>query len=151
MKKVVELLNEEATENFGKKVAKQCFRGFCIYLLGDLGAGKTTFTRGFLRGLNHDGYVKSPTYTLVECYELDKFNVNHFDLYRLGDPEELEFIGIRDYFDNTNVNIVEWPQKGGEFLPQADIIIEFFYINQSRKVEITSLSENGNVLVDNLA
>lgn len=109
----------------GAKLANVVTRGTVIYLLGSLGAGKTTFTRGFMRGLGYEGKVKSPTYTLVEPYHTKKYDVFHFDLYRLNSPDELLAIGIEDYFTPETVCLIEWPDKGAHRLPAPDLIGNF--------------------------
>jgi tRNA threonylcarbamoyladenosine biosynthesis protein TsaE len=117
------LTNEVETVAAGKQLGQLCRGGMVVFLAGTLGAGKTTLTRGVLQGLGHSGAVKSPTYTLVEPYESLSPVVYHFDLYRLGDPEELDYIGIRDYFSVDSLCLVEWADKGRDYLPEPDIII----------------------------
>lgn len=113
-------------------------QGCVITLRGDLGAGKTTLVRGLLRELGHRGIVKSPTYTLVEPYHLNGRDIYHFDLYRLGDADELEYIGFRDYFSPTAVCLLEWPERGKNYVPAADIGLVISIINEARKIIINS-------------
>lgn len=113
----------EETEQFGAEIFKSLPSKCVIFLYGDLGAGKTTLVRGFLRAAGYTGVVKSPTYTLVEEYTIEGRKIFHFDLYRVAEPEELEWMGIRDYFDQESLCFIEWPDKGKGFLPEPDRII----------------------------
>ncbi len=114
-----------------------------IWLSGTLGAGKTTLVRGLLRGMGHTGPCRSPTYTIVEPYEFDLLPVYHFDLYRLGDPAELEFIGIRDYLAGGGVSILEWPERGAGHLPEPDLEIRIEPCPGGREICMQGRSESG--------
>lgn len=117
--------------------------GLVIFLRGELGAGKTTFVAGVLWALGHEGTVKSPTFTLVEPYGLSKFPVYHFDLYRLNEPDELEFLGLRDYLKGESVCFFEWPERGAGILPTPDIDIVITRINDMRNVKVESRTKIG--------
>lgn len=131
---MIQCYSEREMLEFGQAFAKKIKPGDKIYLYGNLGSGKTTLVKGILSGLGYDGAVKSPTYTLVENYDFNDFAVYHFDLYRLADPEELEWLGIRDYFNEKSICLIEWPEKGQGFLPLADIILELDYLKPQGRV-----------------
>lgn len=133
--------NEAEMEAVGAELARNFSHLNLITLHGDLGAGKTTLVRGFLRELGHKGRVKSPTYALVEEYLLNNQAVYHFDLYRLADPEELEFIGIRDYLAQDNLCLVEWPEKADGILPIADLEVRISYQHIGRKIKTNYLNK----------
>lgn len=128
------LENTTQTEKLGADLFEKILEKSIIFLQGDLGVGKTTLVRGFLRAAGYEGVVKSPTYNIVEEYSIGDLKVFHFDLYRVVDPEELEWIGIRDYFDQQAVCFIEWPDKGGGFLPRPDKVITIAVKGDGREV-----------------
>lgn len=148
----VVLGSESAQQDFGMALASVC-QGSCpvIFLVGDLGAGKTTLARGFLRGLGHTGAVKSPTYTLVEPYELNGQRVYHLDLYRVADPGELEFIGLPDLLDDGAMLLVEWPERGQGWLPVPDLTIRIEHRPDGRRLSWTASGSLGESLAAALA
>lgn len=135
------LADETAMLAYGASVAQQFPSGGLITLHGDLGAGKTTLVRGLLHGLGHMGKVKSPTYTLVEPYHLQGRDIYHFDLYRLADPEELEYLGFRDYLRPDALCLVEWPEKAASLLPPADLRLYIRHCDDGREI----LAETNNL------
>ena len=147
------LEDEQKMQVFGKKIAQvigQINAPLLILLNGDLGAGKTTLSRGILNGLGHRGSVKSPTYTLVEPYDLEIGKVFHFDLYRLVDPEELYDIGFNDYLTESQLCMIEWPDKGGSLLPNADISLQINSNGTGRQVILTAQTTLGSQCVNEL-
>ncbi|MBL8251737.1 MAG: tRNA (adenosine(37)-N6)-threonylcarbamoyltransferase complex ATPase subunit type 1 TsaE [Candidatus Competibacter sp.] len=136
-----------ATERLGEALSRSLAPGSIIYLRGDLGAGKTTLARGLLRGLGHRGTVKSPTFTLVEPYSLDGWRLFHWDLYRLSDPEELEYLGLRDQLDGEAVLLIEWPERGQGELPAADVEIALAYADGGRHCRLDAGSAKGQTLL----
>jgi tRNA threonylcarbamoyladenosine biosynthesis protein TsaE len=141
------LKDEAATVKAGTQLAVALNIGAVIYLEGDLGAGKTTFTRGVLRACGYQGSVKSPTYTLCEPYELsDDRQLCHFDLYRLSNPEELEFLGIRDYIASNAILFIEWPSRGEGWLPPADLSVSLSESGEGRELTMVALTARGGVM-----
>ena len=146
----IEVDSPEQQEQIGATLANICPASCVIYLEGDLGAGKTTLVRGFLRGLGYQGAVKSPTYTLMEPYEIDGHNYYHFDLYRLADPEELEYLGLRDLLSGDAVLLFEWPERGVGELPQGDLLIHIQHRLNGRKIILRAGSDNANDVLQKL-
>jgi tRNA threonylcarbamoyladenosine biosynthesis protein TsaE len=148
----IALTDENSTRQLASALAVACREGAVIYLHGDLGAGKTTFSRYLLQSLGHNGNVKSPTYTLVESYQLGALNIFHFDLYRLHDPEELEFMGIRDYFAASHLCLVEWPERGAPLLPQPDLDIQLTITSATgRQAVLQAQTAKGQAMLELIA
>jgi tRNA threonylcarbamoyladenosine biosynthesis protein TsaE len=132
----IQLQDENATLAMGASLAEVLPHKGVVFLHGPLGAGKTTLVRGILRAMGHTGSTKSPTYTIVEPYELTSRKIYHFDLYRIADPEELEYLGFRDYLAEESLCLIEWPEKGAEFLPQADMELSLAYEGEARSIKL---------------
>jgi tRNA threonylcarbamoyladenosine biosynthesis protein TsaE len=144
----LDLADEAATLDFGAVLAVAVEPGLTIYLHGDLGAGKTTLVRGLLHALGYVGKVKSPTYTLVECYEISNqsrlpLNIYHFDLYRFHDDEEWEAAGFRDYFNASSVCLIEWPEKAQQCLPLPDLDVIFSIQESGRTIKLVAHTSLG--------
>lgn len=138
------LADEAATQALGQALAEICSVPLVIHLSGELGAGKTTLCRSLIQSLGHSGPVKSPTYTLVETYELADRAMAHFDLYRLADPDEFGFLGADEFFDGNHTVLIEWPEKGGDELPECDILITLSRTPvQGRQVVLAANTERG--------
>ena len=156
MNEFTQYLPDEVTmRRFAKHLAQIVMaqaspRAVVIYLHGDLGAGKTTFTRGMIQGLGFAGNVKSPTYTLVEEYQIADKAIYHFDLYRLASPEELEYMGIRDYFSQNCICLIEWAEKGEGILPEADLLVNIDYYDDARNITLIAQNSVGEHILTQL-
>jgi len=153
MTKELSFLTNDANETalLGEKLAKIVRTGDLIFLQGDLGSGKTTYMRGFLRGLNFTGKVKSPSYTLLEQYELE-LTINHFDLYRFKDKREWDDAGFSEFINNNDVNVIEWPEKADDLIPISDLTIFFNFLDEKkRKIVIEGNSSRGIKCIDLLS
>ena len=140
----INLPTELSMLELGSRIANVTGDTSVFFLYGELGAGKTTFVRGFLRGLGYEGYVKSPTYTLVESYNTEKHVVYHFDFYRVCDSRELEYIGIQDYFAPNTICLIEWPDYGSGMLPESDVSCYIESAGSGRKMKVTANSPRGH-------
>ena len=147
---ILEAASQEAQEAIGGLLSGAMTGEHVVYLHGNLGAGKTTLVRGFLRDRGHRGAVRSPTYTLMEPYSISGQPVYHLDLYRLGDSEELEYLGIRDLLGRGAVLLVEWPERGAGALPPADLLVDIHYLKVGRRLEVTANTEAGGRVLEQL-
>lgn len=142
--------DETAMIELGERFVPMLEDGIIVYLQGELGAGKTTLVRSMLKAAGVTGAIKSPTYTLIESYPLLDIQIHHADLYRLGDPEELEYIGIRDYLDGSTCLLVEWPDKGKGVLPECDVSIQISYADKGRNIALKAESSKGQIALEKL-
>ena len=143
------LPDELSMTTLGKLLAQSIISNTAlIFLQGELGAGKTTLARGFLRGLGYAGHVKSPTYTLVESYQAGEYTVYHFDFYRINEPAELEFIGLSDYLSEQAICLVEWPELAGNQLPVPDLVLHIAVQGEGRALEMTAVSRYGQEMME---
>ena len=147
---MVRLVTAGETEQWGQTFATGLAAGDVILLFGPLGAGKTTLARGFLRGLGYAGVVRSPTYTLLEPYQISSGTVYHLDLYRLADPEELDYLGLRDLDEPGSVFLVEWPERGHGALPRADLEVALEHVGDGRVARLVSCSHVGAAWLERL-
>ena len=144
--------SEAEQEAFGAELASICSQmPLTIHLVGNLGAGKTTLARGFLRGCGYAGSVKSPTYTLMEPYAISPLPVYHLDLYRVADPGELEYLGLRDIFEEPAILLIEWPERGAGWLPEADLTLTLEHVEGGREVAWRGHGSVGELVADRLS
>ena len=142
--------DDAAMVALGDRLARICPGAMVIYLFGSLGAGKTTLVKGFMHGLGYNGAVKSPTYTLIEPYDIHGRVIYHLDLYRVSDASELEYLGLRELQEGDAVVLVEWPEHGQGFLPAADILLNIKYAPEGRHIELHGCSSLGDRFIKDL-
>lgn len=140
---VAHLGDETDTLQAGAALASGLEAGLVVYLIGDLGAGKTTLTRGCLQALGHTGKVKSPTYTLIEPYTVSRLDLYHFDFYRFSTPEEFLEAGLEEYFAGQGACLVEWPDKAAPHVPPADMEVRLEVRDTGREIEVEGLTKSG--------
>jgi len=145
-----ELVSLDATTKLGRQLAPLLSGGGIVYLYGDLGAGKTSLARAVLEGLGYKGRVKSPTYTLLEPYELDILTVYHMDLYRLSDPEELEYLGVREMMKQTVLSLIEWPDHGLGYIAPPDLVINLEYFGEGRCIQMNGKTIRGKRILNEI-
>ncbi len=138
--------DERELELFADKLARRIQAPLVLWLQGDLGAGKTTFARALIHALGYRGRVKSPTYGLLEQYQAGTLQVLHMDLYRISEPGELEFLGLPDLLDAQTIVLIEWPEKGGEWLPEPDFIFTFSYAGCGRYLHWRACTESARAI-----
>lgn len=141
------LPDEDASTSFAKIFASRLRAPLIITFNGALGAGKTTIIRAMLRALGVQSAIKSPTFSIVESYSCPEFVVHHFDLYRINNPEELEYIGFRDFFAPKTVCCIEWAERADYLLPHTDISCTLTMKEEGRELVINSLSAAGNEII----
>lgn len=132
--------SEDAMMALGASLASGLSKPAVITLSGDLGAGKSVLARGIIRALGHGGAVKSPTYTLIEQYETDQWRIAHLDLYRLEDGEELHYLGFDDIVANSDLLLIEWPDKAAGLLPKSTVDVRISYSDSGRLVSVDQLA-----------
>lgn len=147
MKKIC---SEQSMKDFGARLITSCDSGGVITLKGDLGTGKTTIVRGALQACGIEGGVRSPTYTLIEFYPLENVSVAHFDLYRLSDAEELEFLGYRDYLESNTLCLIEWPERAEGYLKDVGLEIKINYAGDCRMIELQAFNDWGRNIITKL-
>ena len=146
----IEFVTEKDMQQWVRGNAQAFNTGVVCYLEGDLGAGKTSFARALLQALGYQGRVKSPTYTLLEVYDLQGFTACHFDLYRMSDGEELAYIGAEDYDDGNSLWLVEWAERAAGYLPRPDLILTISQQLEHRRYSFVPYSEIGKSIVESL-
>jgi len=153
--RAIDLPDEAATQRLANRLGTAAFaaaatRRVVVYLEGELGAGKTTLAQALIQSLGYAGAVKSPTYTLIESYKVRQGLVHHLDLYRVGDPEELDYLGVRDLLAEPALWLIEWPGRGSGWLPPPDLILRLSYHDAGRQVNALPRTAAGDDLVEAL-